>query len=571
MDTKKGRLAAPEIVKKYDYWVIFLIAFLYVRWDLLWFGNGLGVVLFALLFCAFVKWRLGTVPQERARAARPWLFVIAASAFQAVWFDYTPVGWVNTVFLSVCAMYWMMILSGRRLSEEIAFYLPIDLLCQMVRVPFANLGRFFGAVFRTRHYRQDIGEQATDSAQKMAVDVERAEARLKTLAQGFTADVEADSPQCFAEQTSPRSKSTVLRNVLWIGFALCFAAPLFLVVLNLLAAADDGFMRLVSSLTDFVSRWFRDFFTVNLAEAILDGVLAIPVAAYLFGALWGNVRPAVAKGWVKQESVDRWTTAMRFVPKLAVYTAMWLFLGAYLLFLLLQAGHLLTACNVGLPHATTYSAFAREGFFELCAVCAINLGILAAVWIFCVREEGKTPRTLRIFSVILSLQTVFLAITAQVKMGLYIQAYGLTRLRIYTTWFMIWLIAVFLLLAAAQLRKIPAAKLLVILSVVMFLILGYADVDALVVRENLARYDDGRISAEELHVEGLAYLSDDAMLELLSYCRGEGGYDSQRRQQLTQEIRRVASDRRRMETQDDWYHWNGGALRLKYQWNQMGL
>ncbi len=549
MDTKKERLAASEIVKKYDYWVIFLIAFLYVRWDLLWFGNGLGVALFALLFCAFVKWRLGTVPQERARAARPWLFVIAASAFQAVWFDYTPVGWVNMVFLSVCTMYWMMILSGRRLSEEIAFYLPIDLLCQMVRVPFANFGRFFGAVFRTRYYRQDIGEQATDSLQNHA----------------------ADSPQCFAEQTSPRWKSTVLRNALWIGFALCFAAPLFLVVLNLLAAADDGFMRLVGSLTDFVSRWFHDFFTVSLAETILDGVLAIPVAAYLFGALWGNVRPAVAKGWVKQESVDRWTTAMRFVPKLAVYTAMWLFLGAYLLFLLLQAGHLLTACNVGLPHATTYSAFAREGFFELCAVCAINLGILAAVWMFCVREEGKTPRTLRIFSVILSLQTVFLAITAQVKMGLYIQAYGLTRLRIYTTWFMIWLIAVFLLLAAAQLRKIPAAKLLVILSVVMFLILGYADVDALVVRENLARYDDGRISAEELHVEGLAYLSDDAMLELLSYCRGEGGGDSQRRQQLTQEIWRVASDRRRMETQDDWYHWNGGALRLKYQWNQMGL
>jgi len=548
MNTGNRCLGASLFVKKYDYCIIFLLSFLYVRWDVLWRGNGLGVALFAFLFCAFVRLRLEPIPPERLRAARPWMLVIAASALQSAWFDSTPLGWINTVFLSVCAMYWMMILSGRRIQDGITSYLPMDLFCQMIRVPFSNFGRLFGAIFRTPYYRRDT-----------AGDFAEAPGRSR------------DGQQSAGEAVSaPRHR--MLRSAVWIAFTLVLAAPLFFVVLGLLASADADFMRVIGRLIDYAEGFWEDFMTVQIALACWDLIFAVPVAAYLFGALWGNARPSAARGWTERERVDRGLCAMRFAPASAVYAALALFLGAYLLFLLLQAGHLMTALNVGLPRTTTYSRFAREGFFELCSVCAINLGIMAAAWLLCVRKGDRAPKVLRVLLVILSLQTVLLAVTAEVKMGLYIQAYGLTRLRVYTAWFMIWLVAVFAVLALAQLRKIPAAKVLTALSVTMFLLLGYANVDAVIVRENLARYDANRMSLAQLNVGGLASLSADAELELLRYCEEGGeGCDPLRREHAVSQIRQALRYSREYQDDGSWYHLNGAKLRLKQKENAMNL
>ena len=97
----------------------------------------------------------------------------------------------------------------------------------------------------------------------------------------------------------------------------------------------------------------------------------------------------------------------------------------------------------------TYAEYARHGFFELCAVTAINLAVIFAAKLLSQEGRGKL---LRIEVILLSVFTLALTVIDLSKMVLYIQSYGLTRLRIYTSIFMVFLFIVFLIILLRQVR-----------------------------------------------------------------------------------------------------------------------
>lgn len=100
----------------------------------------------------------------------------------------------------------------------------------------------------------------------------------------------------------------------------------------------------------------------------------------------------------------------------------------------------------------TYSEYARRGFFELAAAAALLLGVLlVADWTTrnATRDERRQFRLLA--CVLLAFLGVVLLSAVQ-RMGLYVDVYGLTELRFFTTAFMIWLAVVFGWFAATTLR-----------------------------------------------------------------------------------------------------------------------
>ncbi len=505
------RLSAPLFVKNYDNWFIFLLSYLYIRWDLLWTGSGVGVSLFTILFCGFFYLRLNMttpIPEDRRKAARPWLFTIALSALSCTWFDASNLSWFTFLFLTTAFLYWAMTLSGTRILPVLSAYLPLELLISFLSIPFSNFGRFFGAVFRTKSYREAVAADRDTTP-------------------------DTDSPVNLSK--SHGTHRLLIRNLLMITLTLVILCPLFLIVLNLLAAADEEFMHMIAVLIDHFFGLFDDIFSVQIIETVGDILLAVPVACYLFGLLWAHTRPDHAKGWKTKDRVDVILASSRFVPRIMIYTALTAFSGIYLLFLALQASHLISALTGGLPGTTTYSAFARQGFFELCAVSFINLMVMTGTWLVSSRkQESETesvPPALLIFLAFLSFQTILLVITALVKMGLYIDTYGLTRLRVYTSWFMLWLLLIFAILSITHLRRalsskgdrvvggnrFAPAKTMTALTVIMFLTLSSLNVDALIVRDNLERYIASQMSLEELDLYGLIHLSDNAAMEVLDY------------------------------------------------------
>ena len=191
------------------------------------------------------------------------------------------------------------------------------------------------------------------------------------------------------------------------------AIPLFALAVNLLGQADAAFGSLVEHLFSFRSpRWLSSF--------LLKFLPGLPIGAWLFGLLAGH--KGAAKKAIRPEHCQR------FEPKLIV--GIWsAFLGLYLLFFAVQATSLFAVFHGTVPGTLTASAYARQGFFQLCQVMVINFLLIGLGQLLC-----KDQAPLRLPGVLLLVETVFLAVTAAGKLVLYIHRFGFTPLRLLSAW-----------------------------------------------------------------------------------------------------------------------------------------
>ena len=94
-------------------------------------------------------------------------------------------------------------------------------------------------------------------------------------------------------------------------------------------------------------------------------------------------------------------------------------------------------------------------------------------------------------------------------MALYIEAYGLTRQRLYTTWFMLLLAVGFICIIVRQFaERFPTAGVITGAAIVMFGVLCFSRPDALIAKYNISRYEQHTLA--DLDVYMLTELSDDA-------------------------------------------------------------
>ena len=279
---------------------------------------------------------------------------------------------------------------------------------------------------------------------------------------------------------------TLLLLLLGVGLAII---PLMLVV-NLLQY-DDAFSRLLDSLL-----------TEDLPELILRRMLylllAVGVATLLMSALFGSEEHRMARV-LDREAVAGFRIRRRCLP-LIVSAAMLLPLLAVFGLFFFSQWPLYTAAFTGvLPRGYTYAEYAREGFFQLCAVCAINGLLYLFVSLFTRQGQGKGVRQGLLTA--LCLCSLILAATAFSKMVLYIRTYGLTPLRVYSSWAMILLVASFLLaLVGAYWRKLNLPRALSLLFVCLFGFLCLVDTNALIADYNVRAYEEGRLETVDTSV-----------------------------------------------------------------------
>ena len=163
----------------------------------------------------------------------------------------------------------------------------------------------------------------------------------------------------------------------------------------------------------------------------------------------------------------------------------------------------------------SYSSYARRGFFELCFVSLINLAIIICLNLFCkYREDGKRPASLKIITCVLSIFTILLIATAVSKMVMYIKVYGLTPLRVYTTWFMVLLAVVFAGIFLTMLNsKINLPKITVTAFTILFSVLSFCNADGLIAKYNADRFLSGTLT--EFDVSMMHELSTGAVPEAI--------------------------------------------------------
>ena len=299
------------------------------------------------------------------------------------------------------------------------------------------------------------------------------------------------------------------RGFKWILMVFCglLMAVIPTLIIGLLLSYDQNFTDLLSRIFDWN---FSDIFS-HLGSLILG----IPVAMWFFGLFYSSVSGR-CKNNLPAASFHSAAVKARVMPKLLLVSAVLPILFLYLVFFISQWDYYFSAFSGSLPEGEYYAGYAREGFFQLCAVSAINFVILACLSLFMKRKrQDRSPALLKILALLFSVSSLILMATAMSKLVLYIQSYGLTPKRIYAAWFMLLLGVLFLLVCIKQF--VPKFKLLFtsgIVTLLFFFTLAFCGSGNLIARYNINAYQTGKL--DELDVEMLADdLGDEAVPALI--------------------------------------------------------
>jgi hypothetical protein len=303
-----------------------------------------------------------------------------------------------------------------------------------------------------------------------------------------------------------RPSANALRTALRAGVGVLLALPLLLVFGLLFAAADAGFAQLM-----------QDLFKLDMDELIKHLMLIAFMAWLAAGFLRLALIAPLLRGEVIEQPLSRATSRLGIVE---IATVLGLLNVLFLTFVVLQFRYLFGAAT-----AIGYAEYARRGFFELVTVAALALPVLLAAYALLAKDN---PAHLHIFNALAVLLIVLLFVimaSALQRMGLYVNAFGLTELRIYTTAFMLWLAAllVWLSLTVLRGRANQFAFGALISAVVVALALNALNPDDLIARVNVSRATLVAPNVDkprELDATYLASLSADALPTLMESLPG---------------------------------------------------
>ena len=285
---------------------------------------------------------------------------------------------------------------------------------------------------------------------------------------------------------------------------LC-SIPTVLIVVALLRSSDAAFDGLLSKIGDS----FGSFGTVVLKISV--GLLVFPLAVSLGLGLKHNKREQ--KEWQIKGGIDK-AIVISFLSVLSL---------VYVVYIFSQLAYFFSAFKGMLPlgEDITFASYARRGFFEMTVIAAINFALIGLAAVLVKRKEnGKRNGFLNGIIVFIAMFTLLLIATALSKMFLYIENFGMTRLRILTSVFMVFLAVLFLaVLLRTFIKRVPVIKTGIVAAVVLLTVVGFADVDKTVAEYNLYAYETQ--ITESLDVEAIGDLGTGGVPTLYKIYKNE--------------------------------------------------
>lgn len=413
----------------------FALGFSFVRW-VFFRWQGWSVTLFTVTYLGVVTFYLRKKGIKVQGESRFWLAITLLTGLSySLWSNHGLGPW-RSLMLFCCAVYWVLSTTGVLLQKKTGNFMVFDFFNGLVSIPFKN----FDGCFKSWSH----------------------------LA---------------------RKKRPAVDQVFSIGLGIVFALVVFCLVFPLLLEADSGgFSRATRGILQYLQAIPGD-----LAELIFQLLIAVPTAAYIFGLVAGSARK---RGGLDpgRDNLDKKLANFRLLPVATVYTLLGLVCSLYVLFIASQIPYFFSAFAGTRPEGwLVYSEYARRGFFELCAIAAINMSLLIGANLCCrVRRQENLP--LKIFNILLAAITLLLIATAFSKMALYIGAYGLSVRRLLPSSFLVFLAVVCSAVIALQKRQFSIVKLAAMTGVAMLCLLCLVNPDGLVARYNANRYLSGTLA-----------------------------------------------------------------------------
>lgn len=283
------------------------------------------------------------------------------------------------------------------------------------------------------------------------------------------------------------------KSVIQIFAAILVSVPVLCVVIALLVSSDAAFEGLMSYAAE------------KIGMTVLKLCITLLLSALLMAFVVTNRFDMFDRNSISLGNPKRPFKAMFTVTLLSLFSAV------YLTFLFSQLAYFVNSFKGLLPEGFTFADYARRGFFETETVAFINLVIIVLLmWLTKRNEEDELPAIIKALMTFVSAFSVFFIITAIAKMAMYINKYGLTSLRIFTSVFMV-VTCAFIIAYAVRVFNADAntLKYAIAFSLVIFSLLTAVGLERTVASYNVNAYLSGK--HESIDIEYLYSLGDTAM------------------------------------------------------------
>jgi len=280
-----------------------------------------------------------------------------------------------------------------------------------------------------------------------------------------------------------------------VARGLLLALPVLLLFGGLLSAADTRFQALVG-------RLFSAGASEGLAEAFKRTLWVLGGAFLAAGALAHGLRRRSLSASDRPLALPG---GLGFVEGATLLVSVDLLFG---LFVVIQFAYLFGGSARLSEADLTYATYARRGFFELLAVAVLSLALIHALVHLVLRSAPAQRRVFNALCTVMVACVVVILASAILRMSLYEEAYGYTRLRVYTHVFMLTLIPLLSFRAITLWLKTDRFALgLFFAGMACIAALDVLNPDAFIAARNLERgAREGRVD-----VRYLASLSSDAL------------------------------------------------------------
>lgn len=274
-----------------------------------------------------------------------------------------------------------------------------------------------------------------------------------------------------------------------LGVGALLGLPVVLLAAALLSSADQMFSSLLTSGFQSLDR--------------IDGSLLLRLLYTLAGGLclFSFLSAGTGNPFAPEEPKERRASPVILSTVLAMLGLV------YALFVYVQFRYLFFGSEEAIREIG-YAEYARGGFFQL-----VLLAILTLLLILPCLSLGKNSAAVRLLCAFVAALTIVIDYSAFFRMRLYIQAYGLSVLRVATLWGMLMILCA---LAACLLKcAFPAARVcpaLTVAALCTWTALNYGNVDRLIARYQVSAYNEGTLT--DLDASYLVSLSPDVLPEL---------------------------------------------------------
>jgi len=280
-----------------------------------------------------------------------------------------------------------------------------------------------------------------------------------------------------SNKTGEQSQTKKVLMQILIGVLI--SIPLLAIAIALLRTSDMVFQNYTDSFVDI-------FANINFQEIIVTIILGAFVFPFLFSFLYSHQNKV--GDILNKKCTDPNVSGNFSLNPVMVSTVLVLLNLVYGFFALIQFGALFGAFKSVLPDNISYAEYARQGFFQLLFVSLLNIS-LAVICVLFVSKNGFGRMFSKIMSITLIAFTFVLLSSAAYRMKMYIDIYYLSKLRVFTSLFMV-LIAIVLVLTLIKefYPNFKFFKSTFICALLVLLITNYININFLIARFNTDQY-----------------------------------------------------------------------------------